>query len=72
MSHKQNFTSPTFTLSLEFVREYKYLGILISTDSKPEAAHRRDMCEGQKVSGHAVSEINFTLYAHHGKTLRNL
>ena len=35
LSRKQNLTAPTLTLDgcpLDFVREYKYLGILISTD----------------------------------------
>ena len=35
LSRKQNVTTPTLTLDgcpLDFVREYKYLGILISTD----------------------------------------
>ena len=35
LSHKRNVTTPTLTLDgcpLDFVREYKYLGILISTD----------------------------------------
>ena len=35
LSHKRNVTTPTLTLDgcpLDFVKEYKYLGILISTD----------------------------------------